>query len=240
LASVGQVIAGLRGVLDLVGGARQRVAVAGASWSPAASGYQETTAGSSQPEAGELASLGEMAGRQIRETEELIARCESTVRAIIDRLTGGGTAPTTLPAMHAHAADAPVPRGLPGAKAEGRWRNSSGDDVVLRSGRGDHWWAVAEQFARDRGLIGQESRASLDLSKHIETKLAMRMRAAAEQCRRHEVVRIDREVCGTLPHQQEWLLTCDKMLPLYLPPGVTLTVVEPDGRRRTYVGDEDD
>jgi hypothetical protein len=238
LASVGQVIATLRSVLDLVGGARQRVAAAGASWDPAASGYRATTAGSSQQETTDLAALCGLAHRQIRETGELVAQCESTVQAIIDRLAGDDIMSAALPATH--APDDALPRGRPGAKAEGRWRNSEGEDVVLRSGRGDPWWAVAEQFARDRGLIGRESRASLDLSKHIETKLAMRMRDASERCRRHEVVRVDREVCGTLPHQQEWSLTCDKMLPMYLPPGARLTVVEPDGRRRTYVGDEDD
>lgn len=50
---------------------------------------------------------------------------------------------------------------------------------------------------------------------------------------------MDREVCGTLPHQSEWQLTCDKMLSTYLPPRSTLTVIEPDGTRRTYTGDED-
>jgi hypothetical protein len=237
MTSVGQVIAGLRGVLARVSTTRRRLIEADGAWDRAASGYAATTAGSSQPEVTDLASLDSHARQRIHEADALIARCESTINAIIERLGGGGLAPA--PVSTGNVAEAPLSRGQPGAKAEGRWRNGKGDDVVLRSGRGDPWWVAAERFARDRGLLSRESRASLDLSKHIEIKLAMRMRAPGEQCRRHEVVRMDREVCGTLLHQQEWALTCDKMLPMYLPPGATLTVVEPDGTRRTYVGDED-
>ncbi|MFC4086125.1 DddA-like double-stranded DNA deaminase toxin [Amycolatopsis samaneae] len=137
------------------------------------------------------------------------------------------------------SADTPVPRGLLKAKAEGRWRTRDGEDVVLRSGRGDEWWHAAEQFARARGLIPPDSRASLDLSKHVEIKLAMRMRTSGSGAGKHEVLRMDREVCGTLAHQSDWALTCDKQLATYLPPGTTLTVIEPDGTRRVYTGDED-
>jgi hypothetical protein len=237
VTSVGQVIAGLRGVLAGVAATRGRLAEAVSAWDEAASGYEAATAGSSQPEVTDLASLGDQVRPRIREADDLIARCESTINAIIARLGGSGLAPAM--ASPVGAAEVPLSRGLPGAKAEGRWRDGKGDDVVLWSGRGDQWWAAAERFARDRGLLSRESRASLDLSKHIGIKLAMRMRAPEEQCRRHEVVRMDREVCGTLPHQEEWALTCDKVLPMYLPPGAALTVVEPDGTRRTYVGDKD-
>jgi hypothetical protein len=127
---------------------------------------------------------------------------------------------------------------LGGARTEGRWLNSAGEDVVLKSGR-DVWWSKAEQFARERGLLPKDSRGQLDLSRHVEIKFAMRMRSPEEGCRQHEIIRIDREVCGTLPHQSQWVLTCDKQLATYLPPHSTLTVVEPDGTSRTYTGDED-
>jgi hypothetical protein len=236
MASIEDVVAGLRGVLAQLDVARRRLA--DAAWPSAADGYTAVLSGATHQTAADVVSLAVRASELSREADELIARCESAVTAIINRLTGT-PAQISVGLPTPGIGEVPLARGLPGAKAEGRWRNGRGEDVVLRSGRGDQWWAEAERFARDRGLLAAESRASLDLSKHIEIKLAMRMRDPRERCRRHELVRIDREVCGTQVHQAGWLLTCDKMLPTYLSPGATLTVVEPDGTRRTYIGDED-
>lgn len=236
--SIAEVVAGLRGVLDLLTQARQRAAVAGVGWDQATAGYSTAVAGSTHSDSADLASLCGTAEQRIREANQLISRTESIVTDVVNRLSGDGVA-VAAPQQSALSSERPLPRGLPGAKAEGRWRNGRGEDVVLRSGRDDEWWAEAERFARRIGLVDAASRAALDLSKHIEIKLAMRMREPRERCRRHEIVRIDRPVCGTLPHQAEWALTCDKMLPTYLPPGATLTVVEPDGTRRMYAGNED-
>jgi hypothetical protein len=41
----------------------------------------------------------------------------------------------------------------------------------------------------------------------------------------------------TFDSHQKW--TCDKLLPMLLPPGTRLTVVQGDGTSLTYVGAED-
>jgi hypothetical protein len=140
LASVGQVIAALRGVLDLVGGARQWVTAARVTWDPAASRYQATVTGSGQPEATDLSSLCDLAHRQISETEELIARCEAAVQTIIDRLAGGSPMATStrgpggelrLPTHRRHAAVVRrelrrIGRTGYGVKTRGAWINNDG------------------------------------------------------------------------------------------------------------------
>jgi hypothetical protein len=74
----------------------------------------------------------------------------------------------------------------------------------------------------------------LQLARHVEIKLAIRMR---EQRRLHETVIIDREVRGRRPHDSTEPFTRDTMLSKFLPPGATLTVIEHDGTRVTYRGE---
>ncbi|WP_442912764.1 DddA-like double-stranded DNA deaminase toxin [Kutzneria sp. CA-103260] len=50
---------------------------------------------------------------------------------------------------------------------------------------------------------------------------------------------IDKTVCGTRTFDWSKSWTCDKLLPTLLPPGASLTVVQPDGTTLTYVGEED-
>jgi hypothetical protein len=103
---------------------------------------------------------------------------------------------------------------------------------VLRSGHGDEWYDKAKALAPH--LLPPHLRRAVRLARHIEVKLAVRMR---EEQRPHETVVIDREVCGRTAADEHEPLTCDKILKYFLPTGSTLTVVETDGTRITYRGE---
>ena len=129
-----------------------------------------------------------------------------------------------------------LPRGVPRTPAEGRWFDVD-ETVVLRSGERDEWHDRVVELAKELGVIPRSFRGRFDTARHVETKLAVRMRY--EQ-RTEEVVLIDRPVCGTNTWDQGWPATCDKVLRRFLPPGGILRVVQWDGTVRTYRGQETD
>jgi hypothetical protein len=119
------------------------------------------------------------------------------------------------------------------------WLRKDGTKVILSSGKGTEWYDAAVGFARRRGWIplNLPPHATIDFAKHIEVQLAIRMRS---EMLTDETVVIDRPVCGRGEVDRTWLLTCDRLLPEYLPPGVTLRIVDCNGFELTYQGRSDD
>jgi hypothetical protein len=66
------------------------------------------------------------------------------------------------------------------------------------------------------------------LARHVEVKVAMRMRESGSG---HEVVVDDKKVCGRSPDTVDLRYTCDRYLSFFVPEGAVLTVMEHDGTR---------
>jgi hypothetical protein len=130
-------------------------------------------------------------------------------------------------------------QGPQGAQTTGWWLQRDGGRVRVRSGQDDNpgsWQKKAEQFLR-RAFPDAEP-GLLALARHAEVQLAFRLRDRAISDDVHEVVVIDRTVCGRDARTRNYDYTCDRLLPFVLDAGATLTVVEHDGTRVTYRGRE--
>jgi len=123
-----------------------------------------------------------------------------------------------------------LPPGFDGAQAQGRWLGPGTDVTVVRSGVGDEWYDKAVAFIRS---VAGPTSPVINLARHIEVKLAVRMR---DEGRKHEVVIIDRQVCGRRTFDRDFPTTCDKYLKYFLKKGTSITVVEQDGTQVTYQG----
>ncbi|WP_367136705.1 DddA-like double-stranded DNA deaminase toxin [Saccharothrix sp. HUAS TT1] len=123
---------------------------------------------------------------------------------------------------------------MPKAQAAGWWLHSDGSRTRVLSGEDDDpnsWQKQAEQFLK-REFPGKGPALAV-LAKHVEIKIAIRLLGKPPT---HEVVVMDRVVCGRDPKTARYRYTCDGYLPAVLEEGTTLTVVEPDGTRVTYRG----
>ncbi|GDY33769.1 hypothetical protein GTS_54020 [Gandjariella thermophila] len=112
-----------------------------------------------------------------------------------------------------------------------------GGRVRLLSGENDDphsWQQQAARFLRE--TFPDKGPGLAVLSRHVEIQLAVRLRHRPTNEVVHEVLVIDRVVCGRDPRTQGREYTCDTVLPFVLDEGATLTVVEHDGARVTYRG----
>lgn len=195
----------------------------------------ETFAGTSQPEFAEATNTFSCAHREAQNLLQQFMALRDRILTLADRLAGEAapvSPPSPLPPSdRIDQIRRSLPAGVEKAQTQGRWLGPGHDVTVVRSGDGDEWFDKAEAFAR---TMPPHRRRAIRLARHVEVKLAMRMR---EEGRRHETVVIDRKVCGRRPYDRTAPLTCDKMLKFFLPPGATLTIVEDDGTRVTYEGE---
>ncbi|WP_433265325.1 DddA-like double-stranded DNA deaminase toxin [Actinosynnema sp. CS-041913] len=191
------------------------------------------TTGTTQPELIQAVATFTDAYQQAQQLLLQAIALRDTLHAIANRLA----APTTPspPPPHPPARVDQIRRSLPrrpeGSETQGRWLGPGTDVTVLRSGKGDEWYDKALAFIKGMGGRGRV----LMLATHVEVKLAVRMR---EERRTQETVIIDRQVCGRRETDSHLANTCDKQLKHILPPGTTLTVVEHDGTRVVYRGEE--
>jgi len=128
-------------------------------------------------------------------------------------------------------------RGPQGAQTTGWWLQHDGGRVRVTSGQDDNphsWQKKAERFLRH--TFPQAEPGLLAMARHAEVQLALRLRDRPTEDDVHEVVVIDRTVCGRDARTRNYDYTCDRLLPFVLDAGATLTVVEHDGTRVTYRG----
>jgi hypothetical protein len=111
---------------------------------------------------------------------------------------------------------------------------SDGETLRINSGDSDRWHPRVVAFIRT-GLPDHYRRA-LAVATHCEAKVAIAMR---DGWTGSENMVVDKTVCGTRAFDSHQKWTCDKLLPVLLPPGARLTVVQGDGTTLTYVGDKD-
>ncbi|WP_086820847.1 DddA-like double-stranded DNA deaminase toxin [Allokutzneria sp. NRRL B-24872] len=154
--------------------------------------------------------------------------------------TDARTADSVTPAERARileSARAVLTPGVPGARALGKWVASDGSVHDLSSGPGP-WFGPTQDWARERGHAPPAG--IWMMARHIELQFAVRMRAMVKRRPAgagplHETIAIDRSPCEpVVPGGQ----SCDTLLPLFLPPGSSLTVLVEDGSRYTYQGVE--
>jgi hypothetical protein len=196
-------------------------------------------AGSGRPEVADIASLDVHIQSQLRAADELAARCESLVNAIIDRLVGGsGSAPIAQSAVRDSRTSLPrdllrrelrrIGRTGYGAETRGTWINDDGSVESITSGRATPW------YRRTRAVLTGLGRRHTALDTHCEAQAVVRMQ---QEGRRHATIVLSRRPCGTddVPPRP---YTCDsrlgEIIRRLLPPGSTLTVVDPDEGIWTY------
>lgn len=249
MASIQDVIAALRDVLDQVDTARRRLIEAGAGWRDAAVGYSTATTDSHQPEAVDLASQDGHVQNQIRDADQMVGRCQVTVAAIIDRLAGvvgparsspanksGGETGGRVVDQPGHERHADVVRrelrrigrtGY-GVETKGAWINDDGTAEAVTSGTATPW------YRRTRAVLAGLGRRNTALDTHCEAQAVVRMQ---QEGRTRGILVLSRSPCGVgdMPARP---YTCDTRLGgiirRLLPSGSTLTVVDPDGKIWTY------
>jgi SCP1.201-like deaminase len=111
---------------------------------------------------------------------------------------------------------------------------SDGATLRVNSGDSDRWYPEVVAFIRTH--LPERYRRALAVATHCEAKVAIAMR---DGWTGSENVVVDKTVCGTRTFDSHQKWTCDKLLPMLLPPGARLTVVQGDGTSRTYVGAKD-
>jgi hypothetical protein len=89
----------------------------------------------------------------------------------------------------------------------------------------------AEELVRQH--LPAASGGAVSLARHVEVKVAMRMRETGDD---QEVVVVDKKVCGRSPDTVDQRYSCDRYLSFFLPTGSILTVIEHDGTRVEYRG----
>ncbi|OQO92190.1 hypothetical protein B1813_08045 [Saccharomonospora piscinae] len=197
--------------------------------------------GTSDGEAQRALAQHGMVPDQVEQVQGLLDRCAEQVRTY-GLSVGAISAPASrtrprYPAAEpdSHARSVPPRPPRPG-KTHGRWIDGDGNAVVLESGRGGEYYAATRTRAVNLGLARGIPHAEPAIARHVETQFVSRM---IDQDLPHAEIEINRPVCGTTPKDRQWMETCHRQLPRFLPAGWTLTVKDgtsPTGR--TYVGRE--
>lgn len=235
MAALHEVIAGLRHVLDRAAEGRRHLLRSLESLADARRHFATVLAGSADPDAesapAHLAKAHATALAQVAALD----RAVELVRDYLRSIAGDPTPPAErVPDERIDQVRANLRPGVRAAQTTGWWLRSDGSRVRLRSGPDsdpDGWEQQARRFLRE--TFPDERRSLYELSRHVEIQLAIR---SHQQPFGHEVLVIDRKVCGRDPANRNWTYSCDKYLPAILAEGTTLTVVEHDGTRVTYVG----
>ncbi|MCP3804007.1 hypothetical protein NLX83_32530 [Allokutzneria sp. A3M-2-11 16] len=126
-----------------------------------------------------------------------------------------------------------LPPPVEGARTLGVWIAADAQKVDLSSGKGEYFSATLE-FARTRGLA--PPKGIWTLARHLELQFAIRLRATYDRdpdTSIVETIAIDRPPCEPRAPGEP---SCDTLLPTFLPPGATLTILVQDGTCHTYRG----
>jgi hypothetical protein len=232
VSALSELITGLGCALDQLAKARQHLRQASASRDQAADNLAETLRGAAHPDA-ERASAELANSRQ--QTESALAatdKAEQRLRAYLRHIEGEWATPSADDRID--TARASLGRGPDGSQTTGWWLRHDGSRTRLRSGSDadpNGWQQKSKRHLQH--TFPQANPALHELSRHVEIQLAIR---SHEQPFDHEILVIDRRVCGRDSRSRQHKYSCDKYLPAVSAEGATLTVVEHDGTQVTYVG----
>ncbi|WP_189222821.1 DddA-like double-stranded DNA deaminase toxin [Saccharothrix coeruleofusca] len=185
--------------------------------------------GSTDPECeAALANIAEVA-RGSREVWRSLSEGMSTAQRVLDRLVGATASKPSSPTEVPPGRIEELRRQLPppvvpgtGQKTHGRWFGPDARARPLISGE-DEMYEEAIKAVSDLGL----RRGTVNVAVDVETKLASYMRNHGI---RSATLLINNVPCST------GRFTCDKLIPIILPEGCTLTVYGANGFRKTYRG----
>lgn len=149
----------------------------------------EACVGTAQADLVEVTATFAEAGNRAREVLNVLLALRGTIHALANGLAPNHAGQSFSVPAELDRIDRirrSLPAGADGAQAQGRWLGPGADVTVVRSGMGDEWYDKALTFIR--AVAGPTSPVTT-LARHIEVKLAVRMR---DEGREHEVVIIDR------------------------------------------------
>jgi hypothetical protein len=231
MSALSDVVARLHAVMDQLAHARQQLRQALENLARATTDLTATLHGSTNPAAARI--RAELTSARER-TETALACADRAEQHLTAYLLGIQGHLLPVPDGRIEQTRSSLRRGVEKAQTTGWWLRADGGRVRIRSGQDSDpngWQQKADRFLRD--AFPTASPSLYALSRHVEIQLAVR---SHEQPFEDEVLVIDRKVCGRDPSNRDWRYNCDKYLPAVLAEGRTMTVVEHDGARVTYVG----
>jgi hypothetical protein len=240
-----EVVAGLRAGIRQLAEARRWLALARDGCLDAAAQIAAVLYGSTQPQAADIVAAFTMAAELYGAVIGTVGQIEQLAVGYLHLLEGEPSPPAAnarsaqpppLPISDARVEQtrASMRPGVRRAQTTAWWLQRDGSRVRLLSGPDKDpggWEQTAERYLRAR--FPNAHPAVYELSRHVEIQLAVR---SHHQRFEHEVLVIDRRVCGRDVDSRGYRYTCDLALPHVLADGAKLTVVEHDGTRVTYVG----
>jgi hypothetical protein len=246
VATVQDLARELRRVLDLLDQATTHAARAAADLDGSLASWTRLMSSSAAPESGQVAaSLTSSAGR-VDKARAALTTATTLVQRYLQHILGPQEPATHVqPRPSRTPGHRPLPERISESRARvgarptrtptsGEWVRSDGATLRINSGDSDRWYPEVVAFIRTR--LPERYRRALAVATHCEAKVAIAMRDGWTDS---ENVVVDKTVCGTRTFDSHQMWTCDKLLPVLLPPGARLTVMQGDGTARTYVGDRD-
>lgn len=242
MASIGDIVTGLRGVLDRIGVGRRSLSAGETAWSDAASGLAAVTDGSNQPEVADLVRLEAVTRDRLREAADSLSRCEAEINAMIARFAGAAARPPDVaeavksPPGDSYPPDAgwaaglidqpysPVNSGVPVVAIVRA--TSSAKSFTWKPGSG-RWTESAKRRLAYLNAPAWARRVDY----HIEMQVAAWM---VESGTRQVELVINREPCG-----ERFGRGCHQALQAFLPSGYRLSVFGTRGGGRYFTCDYD-
>lgn len=228
--SVNELVDQVKRALTAIGRARSRLVDAHVALSEARDTWATVTQGTTDPEAGALASSADAACEQLVQVHGGLKSAEATLHAYLAKVAGdapprGPSPPTAADPLEGRVEalrrelPPPVARGR-GQKTHGRWFAPGGKTAELASG----WDELTTRVNVVLTGLGCPRVPPMS-SAHVEVKLAMHMR---DNGIREATVVINHRPC-------RGEMSCDTLVPVLLPEGYCLTVYGP-GVRKRYTG----
>lgn len=226
MVSIGEVVADLRRVADLLPFACLADALEAVE--EAHAHIQQVAIGSGQDEFFQVLDWFEKTRDGISDLQQRLSAIQSQLNTLTNRLEGGtatATPPTTVAKPSARIRERaaelldllPV-RSPANRKTSGYWIDENGrEHGPLTSGRDEHYEPAVEILRR---LGISPARGTLTTADHVEVKLAARLRTSAHQ---HVTLAVNNAPCS------QGRFSCERVLPLILRPGQSITIYWPDG-----------
>jgi hypothetical protein len=247
VASISEIVDGVRAALATAETARTQLLAALDAIEPASTSYAQLGQGSTQPDLPTAAASARQSADTIRQALAMVAKAIDAASAWLAGIAGNDTAPEPTACSTSSApADPKRPAWLldtatverlrdelpppitaaeqgTGRKTHGRWVGSEGVTHTVVSGV-DEWSHYADKVFKRTGP------RKFFVARHAEMKLAARLRAEFERTGQpqHATVVLNFEPCKRLQG-------CAALLPVMLPEGCSLTVHAPN-YRRTFTG----
>jgi hypothetical protein len=175
VASIAEVISGLRGVLERLAVARAHLFTAHSVQQTARIGYATATTGAQHREAHDLARFSALAEQQIRDLTELVAQGENAIGAMVANLAGvqfSSTEWLTEVGQTIHPETTKVTTAI-AFDTHGASIGTKISAVDQEAAEVQEFLEQSHQFPKP---IGWRAGAKLAVSSHVETKYALWMR----------------------------------------------------------------